>query len=570
MKVSLSWLKELVDYKDSPKELADKLSLISIGVKEFSDNSIELDLTYNRGDLLSLRGVAREVAAITGSKLKFDELSLDNILPYVQRNVSKTPVQIEDEKLSALQCVAKIEGLKVEKSPDNWVKKLNLSGMRSVNNITDVTNLIMLEYGQPLHAFDEATVTQDTINVRLAKEEEEITTLDGKLRKLEPEDIVLADTEKPLDVAGVMGGKDTEISKSSSTILLSASLFNPIMVRNTSKRLGLYSEASKRFQHGLTKTNLLQAFSAAIKMYENLGGKLTAISLIGDSEDKPKTITLTQKKLNSLIGIDTSVDLVESSLQSLGFRLTKVRPSGSDLQGRTLGTWEVTVPYWRLDIEIEEDLIEEVARMYGYEKIPARELNGERPEKLDQTAPNFIYNLKVSLAKIGLTEVQTYSFFSERVISNFHPPVGGPVSKLVKIANPISSETEYMRDQLWPNLIEVVARNLKQGYKQSLLSGESKDIAIFEVGKVYLPKKGRSPEEKYHLAIVIMNGGDNPMAELKVISRGVKLAHTGYVQRNSNLFHPTRQTDNMAEVHPRILNKFGIEKRVAIMEVGFN
>lgn len=553
MNVSLSWLKELVKYDLSPQELADKLSLRSIGVKGVTNDFLELDLTYNRSDLLSLRGVAREVAVITGSKINFTDLNTLN-----QNNLPKTKVLIEDYKLSPIQCSAKIENLKVGPSHKEWVKKLKDSGMRSVNNIVDVTNLIMIEFGHPLHAFDASSVKDETIVVRAAKEGEELLTLDGKLRKLSTQDIVLADTEKPLDVGGVMGGKDTEVKEPTSIILLSASLFNPVMVRNTSKKLGLYSEASKRFQHGLTRTNLLNAYFAAIKMYESLGGKLTAISLVGDLEDKPKTVKLTQRKLNSLLGVDISSGQVESVLKKLG-----LHPKG--VNG---GLWDVTVPYWRLDINIEEDLIEEVARIYGYEKIIGKPLEGEQPEKLDQSIQNFIHNLKVSLKDAGLTEVQTYSFYSSQAISNFK----FKISNLVKVANPISSETEYLRDQIWPNLVEVVGKNMRNGYK---------DIAIFEVGKVYQP----GPRESYRLAIAIMNGTDNPTEELVSIfnqiashlgSGNVKLKMGEMMKELETLFHPTRFATikaggkvigGLAEVHPRFLNNFGIEKRVAILEI---
>lgn len=540
MKVSLNWLKELVEYNLSPGELTNKLSLLSIGVKDITDDYLELDLTYNRGDLLSLRGVVREVAAITGSKATFKDIE-------IPQNLRQTPVEIEDERLSSMQCVAKIEGLKVKKSPQEWIKRLADCGMRAVNNIADVTNLIMLEYGQPLHAFDQATVKDETINVRLARKGEEIVTLDGKLRKLESTDIVLADTQKPLDVAGVMGGKDTEVKESTTTILLSASMFNPTMVRKTANKLGLHSEASKRFQHGLTKTNLLQALAAAIKMYEDLGGKLTAITLIGDLEDKPKIISLRLQKINDLIGIELTASDVEKSLQSLGFHL----------EGVSSNLWEVTVPYWRLDINIEEDLIEEVARIYGYEQIIGKELPEENIEPLDQNLPKSVTALKAKLHDLGLIEVQSYSFYSAAVLEALGFTKDN-LNALVKIANPISSETEYLRMNLWPNLVEVAGKNLKKGQK---------DIAIFEIGKAFSPKVGDLPNENYKLAIALYNGTGNPLEELISLVQSSSLHLEGVNLNPSSLFHPTRVTKNMAEVHLRVLNRLGIEKRVAILEI---
>lgn len=531
MKVSLSWLKELVDYQLTPNELAEKLSLVSIGVKQTIDDFLELDLTYNRGDLLSLRGVAREVAAITNSKVNFKE---DDFPKF---NLPQTPVKVIDEKLCPVYCVAKIENLKVEESHDTWVKKLSESGQRSINNIADVTNLIMLEYGQPMHAFDAARVREETLMVRVAKAGEKLTTLDGKVRNLDKEDLLIADTQKPLGLAGVMGGKDSEVSPSTTAILLEAAVFDPINNRGTAKRHGLFSEASKRFQHGLTKTNLLQALSAAIKMYESLGGKLVAYSLVGDLEDKPKTVTLTQEKINALLGVEIPSKHLESSLKSLGFSVDATK---------------VTPPYWRLDINIEEDLVEEVARMYGYEKIEGTKLPEEKVPPLDQSLPQFIYDLKLKLKEAGLTEVETYSFYSTAVLEACSIPKQTPV----KIANPISSETEYLRENLWPNLVEVVGKNIRQGFK---------DIGIFEIGKVYWQEDGQ-PKEDYRLSIALMNGSDNPLGELHQLAQSLNLSLKG-AHFPPQLFHPKRHTNGMAEVHLRVLNKLGIEKRVAITEL---
>lgn len=559
MKVSINWLKELVGLKVSIKELITLLPMRTIGLKDVTEDSIELDMKgYNRADLLSMRGVAREVAAITDSSVNFSDTDSKDFI-WQGKNLPQTPVEIANPSLASIQCVAKIENLKVGPSSKEVAKRLEESGMRSIDNITDITNLIMLEFGQPLHSFDASGVKDETIIVRAAKAGEEITTIDHKKRKLEVSDIVLADTKVPLDVAGVMGGSDTEIKPSTTTILLSASLFNPVNVRRTSQRLALYSEASRRFQHGLTATNLYQALDAAIRMYESLGGKLTAINIVGNFKDPVRKVKLTQAKLNSLIGIKIKPAEVEKYLTSLGFHP----------KGVSINSWEVTVPYWRLDINIEEDLIEEVVRLYGYERIPPQELRGKQPAAIDQSLPNLIYDLKKALADAGLTEVQTYSFYSTNVLENF----GWDQKNLVKVANPISSETEYLREDIWPNLVEVAAENMKQGYK---------DIGIFEIGKVYGPGE-KTPSESYRVSLSLMNGSDNPTAELYQIFRGVNLVHLQGVQLGEGkrrdyeekYFHPTRfaflmkngQTiGGIAEVHPRFTDKFGINRRVAVLE----
>ena len=578
MKVSLSWLRELVDLKVSMEELIRLLPLRTIGIKEVTSDFIELDMKgYNRADLLSMRGVAREIAAITGSAVRFSDKTNGYNESLSRLDVPSSKVVVEDTKLCPLYCVAKIEGLKVGPSSKDWVKKLADCGIRSIDTVTDITNLIMLEFGQTMHAFDADKVADETMIVRLARDGEQFSTLDGKKRILTSEDLLITDPKGILSLSGIMGGKDSEISENTNKILLEVAIFDPVSIRKSSQRFGLHSEASKRFQHGLTKTNLLQALSAAIKMYEGLGGKLTAISLVGDLEDKPKVVNLRQQKVNSLIGIKIPPAQIKSSLESLGFKVgSPLRSNDNILRASEASRevqlyWEVTVPYWRLDVNIEEDLIEEVARIYGYEKIPAKPLEGDLPEKIDQSLPNFIYDLKKALADLGLTEVQTYSFYSTQVLN----ALGFNESNrenIIRVANPISSETQYLREFIWPNLVEVVGKNIRQGYK---------DIGIFEIGKVYLPVKGDLPKESYRLAIALMNGSDNPVEELTAIVE--HLRGVGQINLKLHLggereafFHPKRFATieangkvigGLAEVHPRFLNNFGIEKRVAILEI---
>lgn len=558
MKVSLTWLKEFVDYNLSPKELAEKLSLISIGVKEQTQDYLELDLTYNRGDLLAIRGVAREIAALINSRIEFSAPESPDYI-WKSKGLPESPIEVKNQDLCPVYCIAKIENLKVAPSPDEWVNKLKKCGVRSVNNVADITNLIMLEYGQPMHSFDESEVKDGTIIVRTANQGEKLITLDGKQRILDKTDLLIADPEKALGLAGIMGGKKSEITEKTTTILLEAAIFDPVSNRQTSKRHGLYSEATKRFQHGLTRTNLLQALNAAIKMYEALGGKLTAITLIGDLEDKPKAIELSQDKISALTGVKISLEQIESSLKALGFNLASQSVS-----------WEVTIPYWRLDINIEEDLIEEVTRMYGYEKIEGSPLESKQAIKLDQSFYKSIYDLKKALKEAGLTEIQTYSFYSSAVLDN----LSWDKNRMLKIANPISLETEYLRENLWPNLVEVTAKNIRNGIKE---------VAIFEIGKVYSPKEGDLPSESYHLSIALSSDTDNPIQELYQITQDsglISRANLNNLSTQSSeirkYFHPTRfaalekdgkQIGWIGEAHPRFVNKFGLDQRVAILEI---
>lgn len=557
MKVSIDWLKELVDLQVPIEEVTRLLPLLTIGLKEVTPEYFELDMKgYNRADLLSLRGVAYEISAITDSPLSFQE---NSGYTWKNKNISEVEAQVENSKLAPVYCLAKIEGLKVEKSNPQWIKKLNESGMRSVNNIADITNLVMLEYGQPLHSFDADIVEDGTIIVRTAKSGEEIVTLDNKKRKLETSDLLITDPEKALGLAGVMGGKNSEVADSTTAIILEAAIFDPVNLRQTASRLNLQSEASRRFQHGLTKKRLLAALDAAIRMYQDLGGKLTAITLIGNLEDPTEEITLNKEKLNSLVGIEFKTEEVAAYLKSLRF----------DLKPKKQG-WIVVPPYFRLDVNIEADVIEEVARMYGYEKIPSKPLQGEFPEPIDQKLFNFIYNLKTTLVSLGLTEVQTYSFYSTKVLDNLNKSK----EKLIRVVNPISSETEYLRDELWPNLLEKTAENLKF----------FDNVEIFEVGKTYRPKARELPEEEYKLAITVSDNTKEPIEKLYSLFKetmeklgiNIKLKKETQNTQEKQLFHPTRfakllknkgEIGFIAEVHPRIVNKFGTEKRITVLEI---
>lgn len=557
MKVSINWLKELVDLKEPIEKLVEILNLKTIGTKEVTDKFIELDMKgYNRADLLSLRGVAYETAAITDSQIKFEEPN--GTYFWTDKSLPELEVNVEDEKLTPIYCLAKIEGLKVEKSPEDWVKKLEDSGYRSINNVADLTNLLMLEYGQPMHAFDAGKVSGN-VGVRLAKHNETIQTLDEKDRQLTTEDLLIVDDKGPIGLAGVMGGKDSEISDATTSVLLEAAIFDPGTLRKTATRLGLTSEASKRFYHGLAKIRLLQALSQALMTLEEMGGKVTSLTLKGDFEDKRPNIPLTLERTNSLVGVEFKSSEIVEYLKKLNF---EIKTAGSG--------WMVTPPYYRLDVNIEEDVIEEVARMYGYEKIQPETLPGNPPTPSDQSLFQLIDKTRQSLVNLGLTEIQTYSFYSTSVLE----ALGFDEENnrfLIKVANPISSETEYMRMNLWPNLVEALGKNQKLGLK---------DIAIFEVGKVYIKGSDEDHTETLSLGIALTNESDNPLSELNSIFS--KLGWEAEVEQVTPegpakvLFHPTRFLSakskdefigGLSEVHLRVLDKLGIRGRVAILEV---
>lgn len=560
MKVSISWLKELVKIDRPLKDLVQEINMKTIGIKEVTDKFIELDMKgYNRADLLSLRGVAYETASLLNSEVKFKE-EID--FAWNGRDIPEVDIKIEDEDACPFYALAKIEGLKVEPSAKSARQKLGDSGFRSINNVADVTNLVMIEYGQPLHSFDADTVEGERVIVRKTRPNETLETLDSKKRTLETGDLLITDPKKALGIAGVMGGKNSEVKNQTSAILLEAAIFEPKGLRRTSTRLGLQSEASKRFYHGLTKKRLLQALSTAIKQYEKLGGRLEAISIFDKFEDSDTEIKLRVEKANSLIGLDLPEEQIKGLLERLNFKVSEIKPR----------VFEVIRPYFRLDVSIEEDLIEEVARMHGYDKIPSKSLPGELPGVPDQKEFEFIDRLKKTLMHQGLSEVQTYSFYSERVLAGLGF-TSDKLKFLVKLANPISKETTYMRMNLWPNLVEAAVFNNKT----------FSDVAIFEIGKTFHPEKD-APEEKNVLGLSLINGSDNPTLELlKIVNQvfeglnmEIKFTISKPIAIAGKLFHPHRfismvyrgkQTGGIAELHPQIADNFRSKNRIAVCEI---
>lgn len=567
MKVNIKWLQELVELKTSTPELITLLNNKTIGTKDVTDEFIELDMKgYNRADLLSLRGVAYEVAAITDSKILFEEPDESKYF-WVEKNLPKLEVTIEDSNDCPLYCLVKIEGVSVNPSSPQWVEKLKNSGIRSINNIADITNLLMLEYGQPLHAFDASKIEGGKIVVRRATKGEKIITLDGKSRELSTDNLVIADSQKPAGIAGVMGGKDSEISDKTTTVLLEAAIFNPTLLRRTATNLALNSEASKRFYHGLTQKRLLQALNRAIEMFEQLGGKVTSISISGEVQDPLPKIPTRLKKIRSLIGEDVNEDKVESYLKKLNVTLSdKVIKNGDS-------SWVVTPPFFRLDLQEEEDIVEEIARMHGYENISSQQIPSTQIPPINQEQLKLFRSFKNIWQELGFTEVFTYPYYSTKVLSGLGFE-GEFLKMLIRISNPISRETEYLRLNLWPNLLEAAAKNFKKGYET---------MSLFELGKTYSVSSGKKPVENFHLAFLVINNGENPIPDAyQVLTEFINQTGLKIQMQESpvkgvpeNFFHPKRnmaitfndqQIGGISEIHLKLADKFGLPKRAAVGE----
>ena len=478
MKVTYNWLKDFVDIALSPQALADTLTMAGLEVKSIEEAAgdvvFEIEITSNRPDWLSIIGVAREVAAITGKKLKVHN-------PKLPAPASKTgifKITIEDKKDCPLYTAKIISGVNVGQSPEWLRKRLELVGCRSVNNVVDITNYILFEYGEPLHAFDLDALSDNEVMVRRAKKGEKITTIDGQQLALNPDILMIADKEKAVAVAGIMGGKDTEVSMRTTNVLLEAAVFDPIVVRRGKRTLGLSSESAYRFERGVALEVVEQASLRAAQLITELaGGKMVLAKSSTLSKPKTGVITLDIPRAQKTLGVTIPPAKIKNILANLGFT---VKAKGKN-------AFVIDAPSFRGDVHSDTDLVEEIARIFGYENIPTT-LPAVRPQKGTQETRDLVTLTKNALVGLGLHEAITYSLINRDLLRAFKVE-----AKPVEILNPLSKDQEILRPVLIPSLLRSVAHNLNQ--KQEYVN-------LFEVASVFLSQSSE-PREELHLAIAL-------------------------------------------------------------------
>jgi len=488
MKLTYNWLKDFVEIRISPRVLAQKLTMAGLEVTSLEENNgdfvFEIEITSNRPDCLSVMGIAREVAAITGEKLKWSQVTSHKL--QVTSHKSKTcdlrrfSIKIENKKDCPLYTAKIIKGVKVGPSPQ-WLKmRLELLGCRSVNNIVDITNYILFEQGEPLHAFDLDKLNGNSIFVRRAKPGEKITTIDAEQRMLNPDILVIVDEERAVAVAGIMGSKDTEVTAGTKNILLEAAAFNPIVVRRGRRSLGIQSESSYRFERGVNLDIVDNtSWRATELIQESSGGSCVFAKNSGAIKTKRKSIVLGLSVANKTLGINIPAPKIKKILSSLEFK-TKIK---------TKNHFAVEVPGHRPDITQDVDLIEEIARIYGYENVP-QTLPSVEPQVSVGETKDLVSLIKNILVGLGLNEVITYSLMDKDLLRDFGIYQGPEV---IEILNPLSKEQEILRPGLIPSLAACVAYNLNQ--KQDYIN-------IFEVAKVFSQSKV-SPREELRLGIAL-------------------------------------------------------------------
>lgn len=476
MKIPIEWLKDYVEFGDSAENIAEKLTMAGLEVEEIDfmpenelvhaggasddrDPRIMITkVTPNRGDWLSMIGVARELAAVTGWDFRIPAPSVDAAGPNAE---SLIKINISDPDLCRRYTGMVVRGITIKDSPD-WMKnRLIRAGVRPINNVVDITNYVMLELGQPLHAFDYDLLHGPEINVRRAQEGEKITTIDSIERTLKNNMLVIADQDRAIAVAGVMGGFESEVSPNTKNILIESANFDAVSIRRTSKTLGLVTESSYRFERGVDPNIADLAAKRAAELMKELGGGEIAQGVV-DIFPRPcvdKNICVTSDSVNRLLGTKIEVNKMVTYLQSL-----QIAAKLNDDK-----IW-VTVPSFRPDIEREADVIEEIARIHGYENIgvtlPLAPVQGK-----DSAAGLFVERLRGIFMSCGMQEVLTHSLIDPQSVK-----LTGMADEAICVRTPLSEDASTLRTMIAPNLLNVIARNQAVGVK---------DISIFEIGKVY-------------------------------------------------------------------------------------
>ena len=536
MHVPLEWLKDYVDIGIQTSRLTELLTMSGSKVEAIHrvnsgsdvEEVIEFEITANRPDCLSIIGIAREVAATLGVNLRLPEIpdlaGNDDINDMVK-------ISILDFEICPRYCARVIKDINIKPSPEWMQRRLTLAGIRPINNIVDITNYVMLEMGQPMHAFDLDRLSGKTILVRKAYENENIETLDGKIRSLSMDMLVIADKDKAVGIAGVMGGANSEITDTTKRILLESAKFNQTSIRLTSKALGLRSDASSRFEKGIDTQLAKKAIERAAYLIKELGAGTVVGGLIDacSEEYKERCVEVDHNKINSLLGLSLSQDQIIEILSVLGIKIKK-----GD------GFIEAIIPSFRADIEGIADLAEEVARIYGYDKIPLTVMGTSSVRGSKTRSQKLIDLIKDIFVGADFYETITYSFTSPKVYASigFDNPEDYPLS--IAITNPLGEDQSIMRTTVIPNMLEVLARNYSRGQQ---------NVKVFEIAKAFLPRSlplNELPIEKGVLSVAAYGNGSDffvfkGIIELLMREMGID-DRVSYAPYTHPSFHPGRTT----------------------------
>ncbi len=517
----------------------------------FDDTSVEFEITSNRPDCMSVIGLARETHATFDRPYTVKEPTYKGIDGDIG---SMLKVTIHNKELCPRYIAGVVKNVKIGMSPRWMRERLRASGVRPINNFVDITNYVMLEYGHPMHAFDIRYIDGAEINIRNAKEGETITTLDGTERTLTEKMLVIADANKPVAVAGVMGGEYSGIMDDTVDVVFEAACFDGASVRTTAKALGMRTDASARFEKGLDPQNAYPALMRAFELVEMLGcGEVVKTIIDADYSDKtPKGVEFDPVWINNFLGSDIPEDVMRSCLEKLDFKVENGK---------------AYAPSVRIDIECKADIAEEVARIYGYNNIPKTIIRGVADAKLTEKQ-KLERKIANAMTALGAYEITTYSFISPKYFDRIRLSENSPLRKTVVISNPLGEDTSVMRTTLLPSMCEVMARNY---------NSRNAAVCLFELGSEYIPGGGELPDEPVRLSVGAY-GGDMDFYGIKGIVdsmlKNIGVEDVEYaactdpaVFAEAEAFHPGRcaviTKDGKAigivgELHPETLENYGI------------
>ena len=540
----------------------DETSEIGSDVKDLfglNENVVEFEITSNRPDCFSIIGLARETAATFKKPFNVPTPTFKEVDGDIKDMIS---VSISDPEKCMRYCARAVKNVKIGPSPKWMRERLEACGVRAINNIVDITNYVLLEYGQPMHAFDIRDIAGGKINVRRANDGEVIKTLDEEDRTLTADDLVIADSDRAIAIAGVMGGFNSEIKDDTTTVVFESAMFDAASVRLTAQRVGLRTESSSRFEKGLDYTNTVPAIERACQLVEELGCGENVGGMIDVLGNVPESVSIKfrPEKINAFLGTDVSTEEMLEIFARLGIK--------ADTDEMMLYP-----PSWRPDLLAEADIAEEVARFYGYDIIPTTLMTGATTCGIKTPEQKLESEISTILTSQGMYEIYTYNFQSPSVLDKLNIPADSELRNQVKISNPLGEDTSVMRTTMAGSMLDTLSRNYNY---------RTKSAKLFELGRVYIPnEKGQLPDEPRTLMMGMY--GDVDFFDIKGVCEEMfselHIENVEYERLTDNpVYHPGRSAvikvngktlGVIGEVHPSVLRNFEIGTKAYIGELDF-
>ena len=552
-----------------------KLGVNIADVLGLSDDAVlEFELTANRGDCFSVFGLVREVAILTGNQPKWPEIAVKE--DDAAKAADMVKIGIEAHELCSRFSARVVKNVKIGPSPAWMQQRLEGAGIRAINNVVDVTNFVMVELGQPMHAYDYDQITGHSLTARKAQPQENLHTLDDSERLAKGGELVIADSEKPAGLAGIMGGLESEVTENTTTVVFEAACFNGPSIRRTSRSVGLHSEASGRFERGTDITGTIRALDRAAQLMQDMGACTVAQGIVDVYPEQKETVHVdfTMEQINTRLGTELPAEKIIDILEKLYFKI-------SDLGN---GSYRAEVPSWRNDVTFMEDLSEEIARIYGYDNIASTTPRGNIMQGVQSDVQSFVDRLKLALSYMGMCEELSFSFTSESMFDKMDLPADSPLRKAIPILNPLTDEAPLVRTSLIASILENTMRNL---------SRKNEDIKIFDVAPVFYPKAlplTELPREVLKVAGLMMGrrndvnwSTDNAVIDFYdakgMVEELLDILRIGRYQVEAGEYtamHPGKTAlfkkgkeviAAVGELHPKVAENLGITKKAYIFEM---